>query len=231
MVHIDRRGLESIPEELPVEMNCLWYKADYSHRAAFKTNCKCDLLLFQMQSHCRVPAAVTQLPCQRWTKSEVSRVLFPVPFQLHGNQSSQVIRRWLKILGQTPVGETQGLGSQCFSSFRRTEDAVGCYTELLVPQDSSSISFPCSLTKRKGWGFQKYSGRDSGNISLKLPRISNKSDLSNIVVWVWLLVFFFFFSFLAKTSGKEYRAMTTLQFMLWAVLEEKDVGGLGIEKG
>lgn len=46
---------------------------------------------------------------------------------------------------------------------------------------------------------------------------------------VWLLGFFF--SFLAKISGKEHRVLTILQFLLWAVLEEKDVGGLGIEEG
>lgn len=39
-----------------------------------------------------------------------------------------------------------------------------------------------------------------------------------------------FFSFLAKNSGKEHRAVTILQLLLWAVLEQKDVGGLGIEK-
>lgn len=53
---------------------------------------------------------------------------------------------------------------------------------------------------------------------------------------VWLVGFglFFvlgvYFSFLAKISGKEHRAVTILQILLWAVLEEKDVGGLGIEK-
>lgn len=39
-----------------------------------------------------------------------------------------------------------------------------------------------------------------------------------------------FFSFLAKVSGKKHRAVTIQQFLLWAVLGKKDVGGLELEE-
>lgn len=80
-------------------------------------------------------------------------------------------------------------------------------------------------TERTGGGFQEEAGRDGGNISVRLLRVLNKLDLSYTVVWLG-----YFFHFSRKNSGKEHRAVTILQFLLWAVLEQKDVEGLGIEK-
>lgn len=44
-----------------------------------------------------------------------------------------------------------------------------------------------SPSERRGIGFQKCAGRDRGNISVKLLRVLNKLDLSNIVVWLGFL--------------------------------------------
>jgi len=45
-------------------------------------------------------------------------------------------------------------------------------------------------TERRERGFQKEAGRDGGNISVKLLRVFNKLDLSNIVVWLGFFLIF-----------------------------------------
>lgn len=149
---------------------------------------------------------------------------FPASLQPHG------ALRLLVGGFKTPSGRSVGLRDMVAQLKGHRSVHLGGHARIPSLGGKGSITFPClwptTQSKKRGErGFQKEAGRDGGNISVKLLRVLNKLHLSNI------MIIFFFFSFLAKVSGKERRAVTILQFLLWAALEKKDVGGLGLEEG